>query len=134
MRNKGAMGFVIAVGLFLTYGGLILGHHSRSGFYQGAEKKVTLRGTVKEFRFTNPHAFVIMDVPDAAGKMTTWTIELGSPGNLLASNRGWTRNVLKAGDKITMTTLPAIDGRPAGLDAEIEFEDGRKIGDTIRGQ
>ena len=130
MRNKGMMLFVVTA-LMLAYGGMLLGHHSRAGFYLSADKKVTMKGTVKEFRFTNPHAFLMVDVPDAAGKITTWTIELGSPGNLLASNRGWTRNVLKPGDKITLTTLPAIDGRPSGLDAQIEFADGKKIGDGI---
>ena len=131
MRNKGVIAFVMAVSLFLICSDLLAGHHSRAGFYQTRDKQVTLRGTVKEFRFTNPHAFIIMDVPDAAGKVTTWTIELGSPGNLLASNRGWTRNVLKAGDKITIMTLPSLDGRPSGLDAAIEFEDGRKLGDGL---
>src|SRR5687768_4658472 len=131
MRNKGITAFVVTVGLLLTSGGLLSGHHSRAGFYMTRDKQITLRGTVKEFRFTNPHAFLMVDVPDAAGKVTTWAIELGSPGNLLASNRGWSRNVLKPGDKITINTMPSIDGRPAGLDAAITFEDGRKLIDGM---
>src|SRR5688572_2622606 len=108
MRNKGTMAFLVTVGLLLTAGDLLSGHHSRGGYYSTRDKTITLRGTVKEFRFTNPHAFFRMDVTDAAGKVTTWSIELGSPGNLIAGNRGWSSNVLKPGDKITVTTLPAV--------------------------
>jgi hypothetical protein len=122
---------VFTAGLLLTSGEFMSGHHSRGGYYSTRDKTITLRGTVKDFRFTNPHAFFRMDVTDATGKVTTWTIELGSPGNLLASNRGWSSNVLKPGDKITVTTLPAVDGRPSALDAVIEFEDGRKISDGL---
>jgi hypothetical protein len=56
---------------------------------------------------------------------------VGKPGKLIAGNRGWRPNVLKFGDKITATTLPAVDGRPSALDAVIEFEDGRKISDGL---
>jgi hypothetical protein len=117
--------------LLLTSGDFLSGHHSRGGYYSSRDKQITLRGTVKEFRFTNPHAFFRMDVTDATGKVTTWTIELGSPGNLIASNRGWNSSALKSGDKITVNTLPAIDGRPSALDAVIEFEDGRKLSDGL---
>jgi hypothetical protein len=131
MRNKGMMAFVVTVGLLLTSGDFLSGHHSRGGYYSARDKQITLRGTVKQFSFTNPHAFFRLDVTDAAGKVTTWTIELGSPGNLIGGNRGWSSNVLKPGDKITVSTLPAIDGRPSALDAAIQFEDGRKLSDGL---
>jgi hypothetical protein len=80
-------------------------HHSFAMF--DADKVVTLKGTVKQFSWTNPHVYIFLDVDG-----TTWAVELTSPGNL--TRVGWTRNVIKPGDKIEVEVNPLRDGKHGG--------------------
>ncbi len=95
-------------------------HHSFAMFDQS--KQVTVAGTVREFQWTNPHAFI--EVEDAQGK--TWGIELNSPNNLV--RQGWKRTILKSGDKISVTLNPLRDGRPGGLFNAVTLPDGKVLG------
>jgi hypothetical protein len=95
-------------------------HHSFAMFDQS--KQVTVAGTVRDFQWTNPHAFI--QVEDAQGKM--WGVELNSPNNLV--RQGWKRTVLKPGDKISVTLNPLRDGRPGGLFNAVTLPDGRVLG------
>ncbi len=95
-------------------------HHSFAMFDQS--KQVSVSGTVRDFEWTNPHAFI--EVEDAQGK--TWGIELNSPNNLV--RQGWKRDVLKPGDKIMVTLNPLRDGRPGGLFNAVTLPDGRVLG------
>ena len=97
-----------------------LAHHSFAMFDQS--KQVTVAGTVRDFQWTNPHAFI--QVEDAQGKM--WGIELNSPNNLV--RQGWKRTVLKPGDKISVTLNPLRDGRPGGLFNAVTLPDGHVLG------
>ena len=77
-------------------------------------KTATLQGTVKEFQYTNPHSWLVVNVPDAAGKVTEWSFEAEGPSTLLRS--GIKRSSLMPGDKVTVRGHPLKDGRPgAGL-------------------
>jgi hypothetical protein len=67
-----------------------LAHHSFAMFDR--DKEVTLTGTVREFQWTNPHAFIEMDVPDASGTAQKWSIEMNSPNNL--TRQGWKSSLL----------------------------------------
>jgi hypothetical protein len=98
-------------------------HHSIGGEYD-QQKPVEGMGVVSKVEWTNPHMRVYVDVTDAQGVATTWNLELGSPNSIL--RRGWTRNDLKVGDKISFTgfggravltrsvadTITLADGRP----------------------
>jgi len=95
-------------------------HHSFAMFDQS--KQVTVQGTVRDFEWTNPHAFI--EVEDAQGK--TWGIELNSPNNLV--RQGWKRTVLKPGDKISVTLNPLRDGRPGGLFNAVTLPTGQVLG------
>jgi hypothetical protein len=86
-------------------------HHSFAMFDQA--KEVTLEGTVKELQWTNPHIWVQVLAKDpASGKDVEWSIEGGSPNNL--ARKGWSRNVMKAGDKITVVMHPLKNGEHGG--------------------
>lgn len=85
-----------------------LGHHSAAMFDKS--KEVTIEGTLKEFQYTNPHSWVVLDVPDAAGKVTVWSFETRNASALLRS--GIRRSSLVAGDKVTVKGHPLRDGRP----------------------
>jgi hypothetical protein len=85
-------------------------HHSYSAFEM--QKTITITGTVKKMDWTNPHTWLWVDVPNEKGTVDTWAIEGMSP-NFLA-RRGWTKNTLKYGDKITIEVHPLKDGSHGG--------------------
>ncbi len=115
---------VIAVFLFAAAAVPVLAHHSFVMF--DTSKKVTLTGTVTSFEWTNPHVYIEMDVPEEAGGVKHWSIELGSPSILRGS--GWKHTSLKAGDKVTLTINPLKNGNPGGLLLQADLPDGRKLG------
>lgn len=86
-------------------------HHSFAMF--DSDKTVTLSGTVKEFEWTNPHAWLRVMVDDkTAGKPLQWALEMGSPGQ--QAQRGWKPDSVKPGDKVTITLHPLKDGSRGG--------------------
>lgn len=84
-------------------------HHSFAVYFDG-NKIITLEGTVKSFRFTNPHGLLVIDVVDEQGRHVEWRSETNAPVVLM--RRGWTRTSLKAGDRVTIDGWPARDGKP----------------------
>jgi hypothetical protein len=84
-------------------------HHSGAMFDD--TKEVTLTGSVKEFQYTNPHSWLLVDVKDANGKVTTWGFEAEGPSTL--TRAGIRRSDLAPGTEITITGRPMKDGRPA---------------------
>ena len=97
-------------------------HHSFAMFDQ--KKIMTLEGTVHEFQWTNPHAFIELDV-QGGGKTIRWSIELNSPNNL--KRQGWNRTALKAGDKVTLRMNPLRDGHPGGLFLDVRLPGGKVL-------
>ena len=96
-----------------------LAHHSFAMFDQ--RKIMTLEGTVSEFQWTNPHAFIELDA--AGGRH--WSIELNSPNNL--KRQGWSRDALKPGDKIKLRMSPLRNGKPGGLFLDLTRADGKLL-------
>ena len=84
-------------------------HHSGAMFDD--KKEVTLTGTIKEFQYTNPHSWLIVDVKSSDGKVTTWGFEAEGPTTLLRA--GIKRTDLMPGMEVTITGHPMRDGRPA---------------------
>jgi hypothetical protein len=84
-------------------------HHSGAMFDD--QREVTVTGTVKEFQYTNPHSWLLVDVKDADGKVTTWGFEAEGPSTLMRA--GIRRSDLPPGTEITITGRPMKDGRPA---------------------
>ena len=119
--------YVLAVlaACMLAGAGFAMAHHSFAMFDTTA--KVTLTGTVTEFQWTNPHAYIELDVPDSNGTgKQHWTIELGSPSILQQS--GWKFKDLKFGDKVTATINPLRSKEPGGLLVQVKLPDGRTLG------
>ena len=87
-------------------------HHGTGASY-AMDKKVTLKGTVTEFRLMNPHCQLYFDVRDASGNITGWAGELNSPSVL--GREGWTKHQFKAGDQITITVFPSKAGALVGV-------------------
>jgi hypothetical protein len=88
-----------------------LAHHSFA-MYEPT-KTLTFKGTVKSFQWTNPHVILWVVVqPDGGGAPQEWSFETTSPGVL--TRNGWTRQSLKAGDKVSVTFSPLRDGSHGG--------------------
>lgn len=103
-------------------------HHSFSMF--DGQKYVVLQGTIAEFQWINPHAFVELDVPTKSGTVR-YSIETSNPGML--KPLGWKRSSLKPGDKVTVGIYPLRNGEPGGTLVEVTFPDGRKLDTGTKG-
>jgi hypothetical protein len=122
-----AMTVSLAV-LALGYGAVAAAHHSFAMFDQS--KQVPLSGTVHDFQWTNPHAFIDVDVPNTAGGLDLWKVELNSPNNL--KRQGWKSSQMKTGDKVTVVINPLRDGSKGGLFVAVTLPDGKVMGDPTR--
>jgi hypothetical protein len=100
-----------------------LAHHSFAMF--DMKKDVTTEGYVTEFRWTNPHAWMHLDVVDGTGTKVNWALEMTSPNNLVLS--GWRRSSLKPGDKVTVTYHPLLNGKPGGSLAKVQLANGSTL-------
>src|SRR5438067_2546309 len=100
-------------------------HHSFSMFDQ--EKTVTMKGTVKELEWTNPHSWLrVMIVDQANGKALQWAFEMGPPAAQIG--RGWKPDSLKPGDTVTVNVHPLKDGSRGGQLVNATLPDGRTVG------
>jgi hypothetical protein len=100
-------------------------HHSFAMFDQ--TQRLTLKGTVSEFQWTNPHAFIQLSVTTAAGAREDWSIELNSPNNL--KRQGWSSSSLKRGDQVTLEMHPLrkLDDHKGGLFIQVTLADGKML-------
>jgi hypothetical protein len=105
-------------------------HHSFAMFDQ--TKEVTLKGKVVDFQWTNPHAFIHIEVPAEGGKGNeVWEIELNSPNNL--KRQGWSSTSLKPGEDISLMTNPLRDpAKKGGLFIKLTKADGTVLGEATR--
>ena len=103
-------------------------HHSTAEFDMAASASV--KGTVTKFEWTNPHAYIYMQVKDDNGNTAEWTGELGSPGMLARVN--WKRDTVKPGDEIAIYGNPARDGRKVLRLAKITFANGQELSAVVR--
>lgn len=95
-------------------------HHSNSAFY--VTKVITIKGVVKEFKWANPHVWVILIVDDGKGGQVEWKVEGRPPGILLRA--GWTPKSLQPGETVTIDLSPAKDDSASGLIARVTKADG----------
>lgn len=119
----------VIAGLALAFAGVAAqAHHSFAMFDQ--TQRVTIKGTVTDFQWTNPHAFIHVSVPAAEGKAEVWEIELNSPNNL--KRQGWKSTSVKNGDQITLITNPLRDMKEhkGGLFISLTLADGTVLGEA----
>ena len=100
-----------------------LAHHSGAMFER--EKTITVEGVVKEFQYTNPHSWLLVDVTGKDGKVTTWGFEAEGPTTL--QRAGIRPSDLKPGTKLTITGRPMKDGTPAAAWVNAVRADGKKL-------
>ena len=98
-------------------------HHSAVMFDD--QKEVTVSGTVKEFQYTNPHSWLLVDVANDDGSVTTWGFEAEGPSTL--TRAGIRKSDFAPGTKITITGNPMRDGRPAAAWIKATRGDGKEF-------
>jgi hypothetical protein len=103
-------------------------HHSMNGFDRA--KTITITGTVKQFKWANPHSWIEVEVVNDKGVAELWNLEMTAPG-ILARN-GWKSTMLKPGDKVTMGVHPMVSGEIGGQFVSVTFPDGLTM--TERGK
>ncbi len=118
--TKHLHGMLAALALLLLTPAPAQAHHS-FGMFDNT-KEMWIECTIKEFQWTNPHAWIQVLVTDAEGNEVEWSLEGGSP-NILARN-GWNRTVLQPGDKVRILLYPLRSGEPGGSFVEVHKEDG----------
>jgi hypothetical protein len=121
--KKLTYGLVFLVALFAAVP--VWAHHSMAGFDR--TKTVSLNGTVKQFKWANPHAWIEMEVPDGKGGAATWNVEMTSPAVLIRA--GWKSSVIKPGDKVTVMAHPQQSGEPGGIFVSLTLPDGKTLTD-----
>ena len=99
-------------------------HHSFTAQFDGT-KPVTLRGTVTQMEWINPHAWIHLDVKGPDGKVASWMVETGSPNILL--RRGFTKKSLEAGTEIVVQGYMAKDGENKINGGSVTFPDGKRL-------
>jgi hypothetical protein len=102
----------------------LFAHHGTGVAYE-TEKSVTVKGKVTEWIWANPHCGLLFDATDEGGNVVHWGAELGNPHQ--ESGAGFSKDVFKPGDKITVTGHPAKSGAPRVSGARFVLEDGRVL-------
>jgi Family of unknown function (DUF6152) len=121
MARRACVG-LLAGGLLTIVSASALAHHSAAMFEE--KKTITVEGVVKEFQFTNPHSWLLVDVKAKNGTVTTWGFEAEGPSTL--QRAGIRPSEFPVGTKLTITGRPMKDGRPAAIWESAVRADGKK--------
>ena len=101
----------------------LVAHHGAASLDTG--KEVTMKGTVTEWIWSNPHYFLQFDAKDDTGTVRNWSVETQNPTAM--TQRGWSRTLFKAGDEVTVTIEPVKNGQPIGRILTVVTAGGQKL-------
>jgi DNA/RNA endonuclease YhcR with UshA esterase domain len=96
--KKSSLTSFIGLAVLLLISGPLFAHHGTSAY--DTAKLTTVKGTVTDFQFNNPHVMISVEAKDEKGKVETWVSEANSPNVL--TRHGWDRDIIKKGDQITV--------------------------------
>jgi hypothetical protein len=124
VRPQLAAAFLVG-GVMLAAGDAALAHHSFAVF--DIQHPLELQGTVQQFKFTSPHAFIVLEVKGDDGSTTIWSLEGASPSILVRD--GWSSQSLKSGDQIKLSIDPLRSGAPGGAwtGQKVNFSTGQPV-------
>jgi Family of unknown function (DUF6152) len=117
---------LLAVTILLLAAPVVAHHGSAISYETQLEKAITMKGTVTEFVWKNPHCYILYNVKDANGKLIEWSAETSSPSSMTGEH-GWSRTTVKAGDELTFTVLPSKITSTAGLLYKLVAADGKVL-------
>jgi hypothetical protein len=122
MRNRHILVLVLAVGLLIAVAPLFA-HHANAVF--DTEKTVTVKGTVTDWFWANPHCLLRFDVTGNNGELAHWVGETQAPINMIGN--GWRRDSFKPGDEVTVSLRPLRNGRSGGAIQTVVLADGKVL-------
>jgi hypothetical protein len=118
---------LLLVGLFAV-SAPVFAHHGNASYDYA--KTITLKGTVTQWLWSNPHCLLKFDVKDDKGDVQHWVTEASSPVDMLRI--GWRSNVVKPGDEITIDVMPSKSSIPVGRIRQVTLSDGTVLKATTR--
>jgi hypothetical protein len=113
---------IAAAGLFLL-SVPVIAHHGAAALDTG--KEITLKGSVTEWIWSNPHCFLKFDAKDDTGTVRNWAVETQNPTTMTL--RGFSRTAFKVGDEVTVTVEPVKNGEPVGRILSVILANGQKL-------
>jgi hypothetical protein len=123
-RDAGHTAALLAGIVAALTGGSVVAHHSFSAEFDNA-RPVQLTGKVTDMRWSNPHAWIYLDVEQPDGTVVNWALEMGGANGLI--RRGWRREDLPAGTVLKVDGWQARNGSPTANISTVTFEDGRTL-------
>ena len=115
--------FKVSIVALVIAVGTALAHHSSAGFSEGSK---VVSGTIKDFQFRNPHSWIQVNVTDASGNVTEWSVEWGSPNQL--GREGIRPSTFPAGAPVSIRLRPDLTGHPIGIFVGAKMSDGKTVG------
>jgi len=122
MRKTAIAAMVLAIAV-VTLCVPLMAHHGTAAFEN--EKRVTLKGTVTEWLWSNPHCLLQFDVKGDDGKVVRWVGETQNPVSM--TDRGWSKAAIKTGDEVTVVMLPVKNGMPLGRVVSVALPNGKTL-------
>ena len=107
----------------------LFAHHGNSNF--DTDKKLVLKASVTEWVWANPHCWLKFDTTDEKGNVAHWIAETSNPADM--TNLGWSRQVFKPGDHVTVTLQPVKNGAPIGRVMQVVLANGQTLNTRIAG-
>ena len=123
MRSRLLAGISLVALAFCLFSLPLLAHHGNAAL--DMQKKVELKGVVKEWLWQNPHSILRFDVKDESGRTVTWSAEINNPADMV--ERGWTAKSIKVGEEVTVTVNPTKNGKPIGRIVQVVLPDGKVL-------
>jgi hypothetical protein len=114
---------LISLVLILGFSLTATAHHSTAIY--DSQNPIELKGSVVEWKFTNPHCIIRLEVTNPKGEKVIWSLEGGNTAGLF--RQGWTPETLKAGDKLIITVRPLRSGAPGGNYSNVRWADGTRV-------
>ena len=101
----------------------LFAHHGAAAYE--TTKRITLKATVTEWFWANPHCFLRFDAKDEKGNVAHWATEANNPSDMV--NLGWSKQTLKPGDEVTVTLIPVKNGQPIGRIDQVVLANGKTL-------
>jgi hypothetical protein len=105
----------------------LFAHHGNAAY--DTENKITVKGTVTQWFWANPHCVLQLDATDNNGQVVHWSAETENPTTM--SHSGWTKTSFKPGDEVTVTMITVKNGKPIGRIAEVVLANGQKLAGRV---
>ena len=120
---------LLVIGVLISLStSMVFAHHSTAGF--DTQNNITLDATVVKFKWTNPHAWIKVTVPNEEGEIETWSVEMTSPNNMM--REGFKRSTFKPGDSVQLNVSPLKSGLTGGLFMGAKLADGTVLGNMSK--